>query len=236
MSARATSWLAFALAALCVLLFLVALALQIATLPIRPPSGWGTGGLSTPFWAIVPFLPFPIVGALIASRRPRNPMGWICLAAGITWMLGMVSGSYVLYGLWMARPGSVPYPAAVGAVSEFLPPTAILLGTLLVILFPDRRLPSHRWRPVAFFCGAVIVANIVVGIFVPGPLSDVRNVRNPFGLEGQLWLADANEAIGLLFPLCLLASASSLLSRYLRAGDEVREQSSGWPSPPRSWP
>jgi hypothetical protein len=89
---------------------------------------------------------------------------------------------------------------------------------------------------VAFFCGAVIVANIVVGIFVPGPLSDVRNVRNPFGLEGQLWLADANEAIGLLFPLCLLASASSLLLRYLRAGDEVREQSSGWPSPPRSWP
>ena len=224
MSTRATSWLAWSLAALCVILFLVAVALQIATLPVRSPSSWGTGGISTPLWAILPFLPFPIVGALIASRRPGNPIGWICLAAGITWMLGMVSGSYVLYGLRMASPGSVPSPAAVGSLSEFLPPTAILLGTFLILLFPDGRLPSSRWHPVAWLCGAVITTNIVAGIFVPGPLPEVRDVRNPFGLEGQPWLADANEAIGLLFPLCLLGSASSLLLRYLRAGEEVREQ------------
>jgi hypothetical protein len=70
----------------------------------------------------------------------------------------------------------------------------------------------------------VIATNIIAGVLVPGPLPEVRNVRNPFGLEGQPWLADANEAIGLLFPLCLLASASSLLLRYLRSGGEVREQ------------
>jgi hypothetical protein len=224
MSIRAISWLAWSLAALCVVLFLVAVVLHMATLPVRPPSSWGTGGISTPFWAILPFLPFAIVGALIASRRPGNPIGWICLAAGITWMLGMVSGSYVLYGLRMANPDSVPYPAAVGSLSKYLPPTAILLGTFLILLFPDGRLPSSRWRPVAWLCGAVIATNVVVGILVPGPLSEVRNVRNPFGLEGQRWLADANETIGLLFPLCLLASASSLLLRYLRAGEEVREQ------------
>ena len=122
MSIRATPWLAWSLAVLCVVLFLVAVALQISTLPVRSPSSWGTGGISTPLWAILPFLPFPIVGALIASRRPTNPIGWICLATGITWMLGMVSGSYVLYGLRMANPSSVPYPAAVGSLSEFLPP------------------------------------------------------------------------------------------------------------------
>jgi hypothetical protein len=224
MSIRATLWLAWSLAALCVVFFLAAVALQIATLPVRPPSSWGTGGISTPLWAILPFLPFPIVGALIASGRPRNPIGWICLAAGLTWMLGMVGGSYVLYGLRMARPGPVPYPVAVGSLAEFLPPTAILLGMFLILLFPDGRLPSSRWRPVAWLCGAVIAANIVVGFLVPGPLSELRNVRNPFGLEGQPWLAAANEAIGLLFPLCLLAAASSLILRYLRAGEEVREQ------------
>jgi hypothetical protein len=56
---------------------------------------------------------------LIASRRPKNPIGWICLVAGIAWMLGMVSGSYALYGLRMAKPGSAPYPAAVGSLAEF---------------------------------------------------------------------------------------------------------------------
>jgi hypothetical protein len=224
MSTRATSWLAWSLAALSVALAQAAVALQIATLPVRPASSWGTGGISTPLWAVLPFLPYPIVGALIAFRRPGNPIGWICLAAGITWMLGMVSGSYALYGLQMANPGSVPYPAAVGSLSEFLPPTALLLDTFLILLFPDGRLLSSRWRPVAWLYGAVIAINIVAGIFVPGPLPEVQNVRNPFGLERQPWLADANEVIGLLFPLCLLASASSLLLRYLRAGEEVREQ------------
>ncbi len=175
-------------------------------------------------WVILPFLPFPIVGALIASRRPGNPIGWLCLAVGIAWMLGMVTGSYALYGLRMAMPGFVPYPAAVGSLAEFLPPTAILLGTFLILLFPDGRLPSSRWRPVAWLCVAVVAANIVAGILVPGPLSEIRDVRNPFGLEGQPWLANANEAIGLLFPLCLLGSASSLIVRYIRAGEEVREQ------------
>ena len=61
--------------------------------------------------------------------------------------------------------------------------------------------------------GAVIATNIVAGFLVLGPLSELRNVRNPFGFEGHTWLANANEAIGLLFPLCLLASVSSLLLR-----------------------
>ena len=150
MSIRATSWLAWSLAALCVILFLVAVALQIATLPVRSPSSWGTGGISTPLWAILPFLPFPIVGALIASRRPRNPIGWICLAAGITWMLGMVSGSYVLYGLRMARlsplPGggrlAVRVPTPDGHTARYLPDPAV----------PRREAPFEQVAP----CGLVV--------------------------------------------------------------------------------
>jgi hypothetical protein len=64
----------------------------------------------------------------------------------------------------------------------------------------------------------------VVTTLAPGHLSDLRGVSNPFGLEGDPWLANANEAVGLLFPVCLIASASSLLVRYLRSDNEVREQ------------
>jgi hypothetical protein len=225
MSTRATSWLAWSLGALCVVLFLVAVALHIATLPVRPPSSWGTGGISTLLWAILPFFPFAIVGALVASKRPANPVGWICLAVGLVWMLNMVTASYMIYGMRVATPGSIPYPAAVGSLAGWLGPMAVLLfGTYLILLFPDGSLPSSRWRPVAWLCGLVIALNVFVTTLAPGPLTDLRGVRNPFGLEGHPWVASASEAIGLLFPLCLLASASSLLLRYLRSGEEVREQ------------
>jgi len=224
-STRALSWLAWALAALSVGMLLVSVTLFIATLPVQPPVSWGTGGLSTPFYAILPFLPFTIVGAVVASRRPTNPIGWICLAVGTLWMFNMVATYYILYGLRVASPGSVPYPLAVGSFAEWLGPTAALLfGTFLILLFPDGRLPSSRWRPVAWLCGLVIASNIILTTLAPGPLSDLRYVNNPFGLEGHPWVANLSGAVGLLLPLLMLVSASSLILRYLRSGEEVREQ------------
>src|SRR5215212_8663002 len=140
-------------------------------------------------------------------------------------MLNMVASSYMLIGVRMADPGFVPYPVAVGSLAEWLGPTAALLfGTFLILLFPDGRLPSSRWRPVAWLCGVVIASTIILTTLAPGPLSDLRNVNNPFGLEGHPWIVNLNGAVGLLFPLCLLISASSLILRYLRSGGEVREQ------------
>jgi hypothetical protein len=224
-STSAAPLLAWSLAALCVAMFVADVALYLATLPVKSPSSWGTGGVSVPLYAMLPFLPFPLVGALIASRRPSNPIGWICLAVGLLWMLNLLASSYVVYGLRVADPGSVPYPAAIGSMAEWLGPTAVLLfGTYLLLLFPDGKLPSSRWRPVAWMCGAVAVSNVVVTTIAPGHLSDLRDVSNPFGLEGYPWLANAVGAIGLLLPLCMLASVLSLLVRYLRSGKEVREQ------------
>jgi hypothetical protein len=225
MSTRVTTWLAWSLACLGVASFVVAVILHIVTLPVRPPGSWGTGGISTPVWAILPFLPFLIVGPLIASSRPKNPIGWLSLAVGILWMLNNIASSYMLIGLRMADPGSVPYPVAVGSMAGWLGPTAALLfGTFPILLFPDGRLPSRKWRPVAWLCGLVIASTIVLTTLTPGPLSDLRSVNNPFGLEGHPWVADLSGVVGLLFPLCLLISASSLILRYLRSDEEVREQ------------
>ena len=176
------------------------------------------------FVFVLPFLAFPLVGALIASKRPENPIGWICLAIGLLWMLNLASSGYGIYGL-VARPDSVPFPAAIGSLGEWLGPTTLgLLGTYLILLFPDGRLPSKRWRPVAWLSGAVIVLTIVGNALAPGPLSDLGGVRNPFGLEGHPWVADARDAVFLLLSLCMLASAVSLVLRYRRSGGEVREQ------------
>jgi hypothetical protein len=58
----------------------------------------------------------------------------------------------------------------------------------------------------------------------PGPLADLGGVRNPFGLEGAPWIADASNVIAVLMPLCALASALGLVLRYRRSGSEEREQ------------
>ncbi len=171
----------------------------------------------------VPFLAFPVVGALIASRRPHNPIGWICLAVGFLWMLLGLFDFYSVYGL--AKPGSVPFPVVIYALVEWLwLPTVGLLAIYLVLLFPDGRLPSRRWRPLAWLSGAVIALLGVDSVLAPGPLTDLEGVRNPFGLEGAPWLVDAEIVLLLLFVACILASAVSLILRYRHSGGEVRQQ------------
>jgi hypothetical protein len=181
------------------------------------------GGVLGDLLFYVPFLAFPIVGALIASRRPHNPIGWICLAVGLLWMLGGLSEQYTAYGI--AKPGSVPYLATIIALIQWtwIIPVG-LLGTYLFLLFPDGRLPSRRWRPLAWLSGAVITLLGVDSVLAPGPLTDLEGVRNPFGLERAPWLVDAGIVLLLLFVTCILASAVSLVSRYRRSGGEVREQ------------
>jgi hypothetical protein len=206
-------------------MFVANVALYIMLPPsAQPPITWGTGGLSIVFVFMVPFLAFPLVGALIASRRPHNPIGWICLAVGLFWMLNIMSGGYGIYGL-LASPGSVPFPAAIGSQGEWMGPATVgLLGTYLILLFPDGRLPSAGWRPLAWLSGTVLVLVSIANALAPGPLPDLGGVRNPFGLEGYPWMSGARDALNLLLSVCMLASVSSLVIRYRRSGGEVRQQ------------
>jgi hypothetical protein len=174
--------------------------------------------------SFVLFLAFPIVGALVASRRSRNAIGWILLSDGLLWMVLAVIDSYNLYGI--ARPGSVPFHVTVGALGNtwLWVPTVGLLGIYLLLLFPDGKLPSRRWRSVAWFSGVVIVLLSVSEGLAPGPLENQGGVRNPFGLESLPWLQDTAYLLLPLLPLCILASAVSLVLRYRRSSGEVRQQ------------
>jgi hypothetical protein len=224
MSTRRTAWLAWSLAVLSLILCVAAIGLYLATRSLHPPSSWGTGGDSAVLIFVVPFLTFPLVGALIASNRPKNPIGWICLAVGIFWMLANLSSSYGMYGLRVASPGSVPFPAAIGSVGEWMWAPAVGLGICLILLFPDGRLPSRRWRLLAWLSGAAIFLVSAGFALSPGPMEGLLGIRNPFGLEEYPWIADAAQGVILLLFLCILASAASLVLRFLRSGGEEREQ------------
>jgi hypothetical protein len=223
MSTRAVPWLAWSLAALSVMMFVAAIVLHVLARSMDSPGQWSTLGAIGRVLSFLPFLAFPLVGALVASRRPRNWVGWILLSDGLVWTFGSVLDSYHTYGL--ARPGSVTFPVAVYALSQWLwVPAVGLFAIYLILLFPDGRLPSRRWRPLAWFSGAVM-ALLSAGIALnPGPLEGFKGVRNPFGLEQYPWIIDAFPVVLSLLPLCILASAASLVLRYRRAGSEVREQ------------
>jgi hypothetical protein len=225
MGPRACAWLAWSLAGISVAMFVVSVALYVLArvAQAEAPSSSVASRTVIDQLVSVPILAFPIVGALIASRRPHNPIGWICLADGFLWMFLAIIDLYGVYGL--ARPGSVPFPVVIYALGQWLwVPTVGLLAIYLALLFPDGRLPSRRWRPLAWLSGVVIVLVSVTQGLVPGPLPELGGVRNPFGLEGHPRLADATNAILVLFLLSILASAVSLILRYRRSRGEVRQQ------------
>src|SRR5215211_4719827 len=223
MRSRGTSWLAWSLAALSVVMFVGSVALWIlahSTHVTRSlDADLTTGGLL----GQALFLVFPLVGALIASRRPENPIGWLCLVEGLLWTTTNMLDYHSLYV--MASPGSVPFPEVLAGVNHWLwVPTVGLLGTYVFLLFPDGRLPSRRWRPLAWLSGVVIAAESLGLMLSPGPLDMPRGIRNPFGLEAAPWVTTVTYAILPLLPLCILASALSLVMRYRRSRGDVRRQ------------
>jgi hypothetical protein len=222
MRSRTATWLAWSLAGLCLALAMATIVLSVLPRPAREEAdAWNT---VVDLLLFMTFLAFPTVGALIASRRSRNPIGWICLAVGLFWWLIIAGGDYSAYGL--AVSGSVPFPVTIFALTYawLWVPAVGLLGTYIILLFPDGKLPSRRWRPLAWLAGAVIVVESVAVFLTPGPLDGLGGARNPFGLEGYPWLEPLQWIVLLLLPVCMLASAASLVLRFRRSGGEVRQQ------------
>lgn len=215
---RFVPWFAWALGGLCVAMFGAAVVFTLLTILEKGEPISGMGELVT----FVPFLAFPTVGALIAARRPGNAIGWICLIAGLFWMFIGAGETYDAYRA--VRYGGGPSATFAAMTQGLWVPPVGLLGIYTILLFPDGKLPSRRWRPLAWFAGALVAVIWIGFTFVPGPLGEVPGVRNPLGLEVLAWMADVGIFIVLLLPLCILASAVSLVFRYRRARGEGRQQ------------
>jgi hypothetical protein len=166
----------------------------------------------------------PVVGALIATYRPRNPIGWIFCAVGVT--QGLLSFSYE-YGLYALRtaPGAVPGgPLAFWAATWMWAPGVGLLFTFVPLLFPDGRLPSRRWRPVAW------LSAVAVGLSTWLPAAILWPLRGPALVDydaGEPLEAGQEVVLGaalLLMVLCGLACVTALFVRFRRARGIERQQ------------
>ena len=217
MNPRRASLLAWSLAGLSVIVFLVGVPLYMLT------SSAGVTGIIGELLGGSLFLVFPVVGALIAARRPRNPIGWILLADGLLWNLSGMMDYYSAYGA--SRPASSPFAVGMATINNWLwVPAVGLLGTYTFLLFPDGKLPSRRWLPLAWLSGAMIVlVGLQVG-FTPGQLEGLEGVRNPWGVLVFPWMKSVPYLLIPLFLLCMVLSVFSLVLRFRRSRGEKRQQ------------
>lgn len=210
------AWSLWALALALAGLGILFLALSYST-PV--PPRWGPRGFPA-----VAALVSSTIGALIVSRRPRHPIGWI-----FSW-LGLLSGAQVLleeyrvYAL-LTMGGSLPGGEISAWIANWIWVPAIAPGiTFLFLLFPTGQLLSPAWRPVAWFAAINAAGLTLFAAFAPGPFEQFAHLNNPFGIEalGDLGIS----ALSALFPLmaAVLASVASLILRIRRSAGEERLQ------------
>ena len=221
MSNRTAARLAWSIWTLCVPLTAFAGLLNFLTASAQDRSGW-----SFSIMLSVLFLTFPMVGALIASRRPENPIGWIFCAVGLIIGVGIFAESYATYALHTnsaTLPGE-EYAAWLSSWSGG--PGGLLAAAFLFLLFPDGRLPSRRWRLVAWMAAIGSVLSALGGALGPGPLEAHRSIVNPFGIGGTLGgvLEVLGSAGTAALVVSVLASGTSLILRLRRARGVERQQ------------
>ena len=124
-------------------------------------------------------LAVPVVGFVLASRRPGNRVGWLLLVGSLALGLGGFVSAYALHAL-VADPGSLPAGRTSVWLSNWIWVIPIAALAFVFLLFPTGRLRSRRWRPAAWFVGGVFTL-IAVDLLV----NATRFWSDPFGSASQ---------------------------------------------------
>jgi hypothetical protein len=214
MSARNVPWIAWLLLGLTMVLIAPAELLEIAN---------GEAGVTHLETVVV--LCVAVVGALVATRRPDNPIGWLFCAAALCLALGASALEYAVYGL-VTRPGALPAAAWLGVVGDWARGFGFyLLFTFLLLLFPNGLLPSPRWRILRWLVMLGLALDTITELIGPGT-NDTRLsvLRNPVALQS----AAVNDALSALSGLLLLgtsvACGAAMVIRFHRARGDERQQ------------
>ena len=217
MSHRAVSWLVWSVVALAVFLGVLGSLLLLLNDRFLPP-------LRDSFWYTLAFLNFLVVGVLIASRRPENPIGWMFCLIGLASAWEFFAQEYAIYAL-VTQPGTLPTGVWIAWTQEVWTATiAWMLMLFALLLFPTGRLPSPGWRPFAWFAAGALVLTSLLSAFEPGRLPGVR-VPNPTGIQAAAGIIELSMNIMVLVVSgIVLVIAASVIVRFRRARGEERQQ------------
>jgi hypothetical protein len=210
-------WLAWSTWTASLLLLAIGLVLPYLTNPEAFAANLLVNALGTPA-----LLAYATVGAIIAARRPENPIGWLFSATALLVAIGIAAEEYARYVL-LAAPGSLPGGLSAAWLSGWVQNTGLfLMFTFLLLLFPDGRLPTRRWRITAWVVGLAVALVSLLDAFRQGPVAPTLEVDNPFGLYAVTELTQNVEE--LLILAAIIVCLSSVIVRFRRAkGDEYHQ-------------
>lgn len=174
--------------------------------------------------ALVPvFFVYTVIGALVASRAPRNPIGWLLSFTGLFATLTFFVSQYAAFATTTA-PGSLPGGGVAIWLSLWL--WMGMLGSLLytVLLFPSGRLPSPRWRPASWIAGLVLGSVAVIFAFGSPATSDPVPLPNPLWIPALAPLYEVVQAGFVLFVVLFGLAVASLVVRFRRSRGVERQQ------------
>ncbi len=165
-----------------------------------------------------------VVGGLVASRRPQNPVGWFFLGGAICFAFVAFVSGYATYGL-LTAPGALPGARAMAwPLSWLWVPGVMLLLCFLPLYFPDGRLVSRRWRWLVRLALIFSVSGAVHSALSPGEMQG-SGIVNPLGIEALRPFLDLFDTLVFsLYFFLLFASAASLVVRFRRSGSVERQQ------------
>ncbi len=176
-------------------------------------------GTATVLIMTVALLP---IGALVASRQPENPLGWIFTGTAFFFALGFAAYEYAVYA-YLVRPGTPGGELAAWIETWFWFPAVTLPFTLLILLFPNGQPPSARWRPLVWVILAAIVIGTASAALTEGRLDGIEFdvIQNPVGVPG----AETMTAVALaVVGITGILSFVSLILRLRRSSGHEREQ------------
>jgi hypothetical protein len=218
---RTASRVAWIICALCLGLAtidLVLVALNSSHPDLRIPEPWIGHTVSA--------VAFSTVGAVVGSRRPENPIGWLFCAIGVFAAVVLLSSEYAAYAL-LAQPDSLPGGLAMVWIRAWVWVPYVGLFVLLFLVFPEGWPQSRALRWFTSLVLFVIAYGTVLAAFSPGPIDAIGDaVDNPLGMEALRGVG-TNSAVGpvesVLYVLGIVAAAS-LFGRMRRARGVQRQQ------------
>jgi hypothetical protein len=222
MSRRTAAWLAWSLWALSLALTALSLLLLALMSLSHPDVHIFDHWLDSTLAAIA----FSTVGAVIAPRtRSDNPIGWLFCVGGLLFAVTHFSAEYAIYTL-LAAPGSLlPGGEAAAWLTSWLWVPQLGSVLLVILLFPNGRLPSRGWRWFAWLSVLLVLVGALLSAFAPGPTIALGPINNPLAVESLP--NDAYKSVERVMNALIFVAVISLIIR-LRGARELERQQIKW--------